>query len=236
MANHPSNSFAAYRRGPLTGTIMRCAGALVAAVLLLAGPLAAAPGRAETGVCADNALPVEVPGNSRAQVEALIKQGLACARQGKHAPAISFFSEAIRHDPMSAAAYLNRGSVQASVGEVVLAIGDYNTAISLKPDLVEAWYNRGIADFTEALRLKPDFALAYCNRGVANFELGRYDDALVDYSVAIDHDAKLSYCYFSRGSPVSHARRVSEGGERPYHRARRPFRRCHCLEPQGAGL
>ena len=48
--------------------------------------------------------------------------------------------------------------------------------------------------------MKPDFALAYCNRGLANFELGRYDDALVDYSVAIDQDSKRTYCYFNRGN------------------------------------
>ncbi|MGZ5849448.1 MAG: tetratricopeptide repeat protein, partial [Methyloceanibacter sp.] len=53
-------------------------------------------------------------------------------------------------------------------------------------------FELAIADFTDAIRLKPDFALAYCNRGIANFELGRYDDALVDYSVAIDRDPKLT--------------------------------------------
>jgi tetratricopeptide (TPR) repeat protein len=53
---------------------------------------------------------------------------------------------------------------------------------------------------TEAIRLKPDFALAYCNRGLANFQLGRFDDALADYTVAIDRDATLTYCYFNRGN------------------------------------
>src|SRR5262249_43506699 len=76
------------------------------------------------------------------------------------------------------------------------------------PNLVEAWYNRGttfthlrrfesaIACFTEAIRLKPDSHI----RGLANVELGRYDEALVDYVLAIDHDLKLAYCYFNRGS------------------------------------
>ena len=51
-----------------------------------------------------------------------------------------------------------------------------------------------------ALSLRPDFALAYCNRGLANLQLGRYDDALADYSVAIDKDAAISRCYFNRGN------------------------------------
>jgi len=94
---------------------------------------------------------------------------------------------------------------------VGLALRDYTTAITLKPDMIEAWYDRGttlthlrryeraIADFSEAIRLKPDFALAYCNRGFASVQLGRYD-GLADYSVAIEDDAALSYCYFNRGN------------------------------------
>lgn len=30
--------------------------------------------------------------------------------------------------------------------------------------------------------------------------IGHYDEALVDYVVAIDRDPKLTYCYFNRGS------------------------------------
>ena len=32
------------------------------------------------------------------------------------------------------------------------------------------------------------------------FQVGRFDDALADYTVAIDRDATLTYCYFSRGN------------------------------------
>ena len=84
--------------------------------------------------------------------------------------AVALLSQIIKSDPTSASAYLNRGSAQASVGEVALALGDFSVAINLDPKLVEAWYNRGttfthirrfesaIADLTEAIRLKPDFA------------------------------------------------------------------------------
>ena len=43
-------------------------------------------------------------------------------------------------------------------------------------------YERAIADLTEAIKLKPDLALAYCERGFGNFLLGRYDEALADYT------------------------------------------------------
>src|SRR5262249_41774175 len=48
--------------------------------------------------------------------------------------------------------------------------------------------------------LQPDFPLAYCNRGLAKTELGRYDEALADYTKAIEQDPKPKYCYFSRGT------------------------------------
>ena len=162
--------------------------------------------------CPSSPLRSEGSSTDQDQLELLIKQATACVREKKPTLAVTLLTEVIRRTPTNAGAYLNRGSAQASTGEVALAISDYTTALHLQPDLFEAWYNRGttfthlrryenaIADFTEAIRLKPDFALAYCNRGLANFQLGRFDDALADYTVAIDRDATLTYCYFNRGN------------------------------------
>ena len=49
-------------------------------------------------------------------------------------------------------------------------------------------------------RLQPDFPLAYCNRGLEKTELGRYDEALADYTKAIEQDPNSTNCYFSTGS------------------------------------
>ncbi len=65
----------------------------------------------------------------------------------------------------------------ATKGDLDGALKDYTEAIRLKPDLAEAYNNRGVAraakgdpdgalkDCTEAIRLKPDYAGAYNNRG-----------------------------------------------------------------------
>jgi len=174
---------------------------------------AMSPARADTApICTESGLPIETLGSDKEQREALYQQATACVREGKPLQAVALLSQIIKSDPTAAVAYLNRGSAQASAGEVALALNDFSVAINLQPDLVVAWYNRGttfthirrfesaIADFTEAIRLKPDFALAYCNRGLANLQLGHYDEALVDYVVAIDRDPKLTYCYFNRGN------------------------------------
>ena len=162
--------------------------------------------------CPSSPLASEGSSTDKEQLDLIVKQATTCVREKKPTRAVVLLTEVIRRSPTNAAAYLNRGSAQASAGEVALALSDYNTALHLQPDLVEGWYNRGttfthlrryenaIADFTEAIRLKPDFALAYCNRGLANFQLGRFDDALADYTVAIERDATLTYCYFNRGN------------------------------------
>ena len=86
--------------------------------------------------------------------------------------------------PTTTGELLTINSVSISV-----AIEDYNEAIRLKPDYVEAYNNRGnvynnlgqyqraIQDCNKAIRLKPDCAEAYNNRGIAyllqgNHELG----------------------------------------------------------------
>jgi len=90
------------------------------------------------------------------------------------------------------------------------AIANYDQAIKLKPDLVGAYYNRGIAyydkgeydraiaDYDQAIKLKPDWAEAYYNRGLAYNDKGEYDRAIAEYDQAIKfgHDAKA---YYNRG-------------------------------------
>ena len=56
------------------------------------------------------------------------------------------------------------------------------------------------ADYDEALRLKPDLAEAYNNRGAVKDELGRHDDALADYDEAIRLKPDLAEAYGNRGN------------------------------------
>ncbi len=84
----------------------------------------------------------------------------------------------------------------ALFGAAACFIADYGKAIELKPDDVEAYYNRGftkqakgdldgaIADWTRAIELKPDYAEAYSNRGVAKRAKGDLDGANADYTRA----------------------------------------------------
>jgi tetratricopeptide (TPR) repeat protein len=93
--------------------------------------------------CSDNVVPLEIPGNDKEQRDVLLKQANACLHAGKTPRAIALLSQIIRSNPADAETYVNRGTLQASIGEVPLALSDFTAAISLQPDLVEAWYNRG---------------------------------------------------------------------------------------------
>ena len=146
-------------------------------MLILVGSTAPAfPQQESSIVCPESIAPAFDLANDPLRLDLLTRQATACVRARRPARAVALLTEIIRQKPTDPFAYLNRGSAQATAGELGLAISDFTTAINLKADLVEALYDRGttfthlrryqnaVADFTEAVRLKPDFALAYCNR------------------------------------------------------------------------
>jgi tetratricopeptide (TPR) repeat protein len=183
--------------------------------LLLIATLLIIPANAHADLtCTDNALPLETDGQApkKEEPQILNDQALICERQGKHLTADVLFSESIKLDPKNAVTYLDRGGARIALGEVELAMSDFNTAIMLRPELAEAWYYRGatlanldqydraLGDLSEAIRLKPDFALAYCGRGVVKFHTNQINEALLDFIAGIDRDPKLASCYLDRGT------------------------------------
>ena len=109
------------------------------------------------------------------------------------------------------------------------AIEYYTKAIILKPDLTEAYNNRGnaysakgeydraIADFDTAIKLNPDDALAYNNRGTVYYRKGEYDKAIADHDKAIELNPDLTETYASRGNAYhgkgDHDRAIADYGK-----------------------
>jgi len=93
----------------------------------------------------------------------------------------------------------------------IAGIGAFDQAIRLKPDLVAAYCNRGIAksklgrqeealaDFDEAIRINPKDAKSYYNRGMAKRTFGRQEEALADFDEAIRINPQYAKAYGSRG-------------------------------------
>ncbi len=91
------------------------------------------------------------------------------------------------------------------------AIKHFTQAIRLKPDLANAYFNRGVTyafrdefddaikDFDMVIQLQPDHAGAYYNRGNTYVDKGELDNAIKDFNKAIELDTYYLNAYYNRG-------------------------------------
>lgn len=119
-----------------------------------------------------------------------------------------------------------------------LALAEFDQAIALDPDYVDAYIGRGqthldlddfdlaIVDFDQALALDAGRAEAYTGRGNANQEKNDLDQALADFDRAIALDPQLAAAYAGRGYTYT------ERGE--YERALADYDKAIALDPQDA--
>ncbi len=135
-----------------------------------------------------------------------LQRGDASAEAGDLATAILHYSEAIRLDPDSPAAYAKRGAAYLSQAE----------------------YRKAAADFDEAIRLAPENGCNYVKRGLAHLRLEAYDKAIADFNVAIDRFPKAGEAYAGRGE--AHLRQEEFG------QAITDLSRAIELNPNDAGL
>lgn len=128
---------------------------------------------------------------------ASLSAGVAAFRQGDYPAAIAAFSEALRANPNSTAAYGDRCLARIYQREYAEAIADCTQALRLDPRNTEAYLNRGLAhyrrgsfdeasaDFTQLLRITPHDPRARYNRGLAKAAQAAYREAIVDYGEAL---------------------------------------------------
>ncbi|MEK6809774.1 MAG: tetratricopeptide repeat protein [Nanoarchaeota archaeon] len=103
----------------------------------------------------------------------------------------------------------SRGVAKINSGYLLGALHDYDTAIELKPDYVNPYYNRGnvkidlgdfagaIEDYNTAIELKSDYANPLYNRGVAKKYLGDLVGAKQDFDKAIRLQPNLATAFDS---------------------------------------
>ena len=115
-------------------------------------------------------------------------------------------------DDLAARAWFSIGYLFQEKGKPGEAIAAYDESIRLKPDLAEAYNNRGvakkdlgqreaaIADYDEAIRLKPNDAEAYNNRGNAKNNLGQREAAIADYDEALRLKPDYAEAFNNRGN------------------------------------
>ncbi len=115
------------------------------------------------------------------------------------------------HPEFSSKLFLHSiGNPFYNLGRKEDAISSYDKAIEFKPDLHEAWFNRGnalsdlgrnedaISSYDKAIELKPDLHEAWFNRGLALSNLGRNEDAISSYDKAIEFKPDDASAYFNK--------------------------------------
>jgi tetratricopeptide (TPR) repeat protein len=116
---------------------------------------------------------------------------------------------ALKNDPLDlhdrAGTYVNRGVLEAAMHQVDDALSDYNTSISIMPDLGDAYLNRAgifiwqkhfdqaIADANHGLELGSDRPyVGYYNRALAEERLGQFKPAYQDYQKTLELEPKYA--------------------------------------------
>ena len=99
---------------------------------------------------------------------------------------------------------LERGKAKFKLKDYSSAIIDFNKAIALNSDNVDAYYSRGtskymlkdfegaIEDYTKAIALTPNKGNIYFVRGLAKIELNRKEEGCKDVEIAVSLGYRLA--------------------------------------------
>ncbi len=129
-------------------------------------------------------------------VEELNTSGIEKLKNEDLDGALEDFNKAIEKNPEDAKAYLNRGYVYISTGELQKVLDNFDKAIALDSGFSEVYFNRGviyayfeeyeksIADFDKVIALNPEDIEAYINRALIHARLGDGDRELADLKMA----------------------------------------------------
>lgn len=130
---------------------------------------------------------------------------------GDTALAISSYRTAVERDPDMYGSYIALGLIHAANGDP-LAMEYYNTAVEIRPESVEAWYDRGmfaqefgedsvaIASYARIKEIDPNNALAWYNTGFILLEhQERYAEARTQFTQAITVRPTYAQAYYNRG-------------------------------------
>jgi tetratricopeptide (TPR) repeat protein len=109
----------------------------------------------------------------------------------------TLWRDTLAKNPQAWLAHYNLGVILHNRGNPLEAIGHYEQALRLKPDLAEPHYNWGnaladlgrlgeaVAQYQEALRLRPGYVDAMNNLGVALAQLGRVPEAIQQWEQVV---------------------------------------------------
>jgi predicted O-linked N-acetylglucosamine transferase (SPINDLY family) len=152
--------------------------------------------RGET--CEAKSLYKQVVASGARNAQAMNLLGLIYAEEGAHADAVEVMALAREIDAHNPHALNNLGVSLRALRRTTEAIGSYDAALAIKPDLRDALRNRGnahcdmgmlqkaAADFRKVLAIDPEDAEAHQQLGHALAGLNRLDEAIASFSRALE--------------------------------------------------
>lgn len=125
---------------------------------------------------------------------------------------LDFLNKSIGLSPNFSNAYFERAVVKKSLGDINGAIADYTQIIEEEENtLLAAYFNRAVCykkigkltdalnDLDELLLYESDNPMTWKVRGNIHLLAGRYNQAIADFTKAIDLNSELGTAYFNRG-------------------------------------
>jgi len=121
--------------------------------------------------------------------------------------------------------YHNLANDYYKIGEFEKSVEHYDKALELNPDLLETYFNRGLAytrlqkydkaleDLTKVIELNPHLAEAYYTRGLVYEYKQNYDKAIEDYDKALEVDPDYSKAETQRQVAQNKKTQVAQGNQ-----------------------
>ncbi len=143
---------------------------------------------------------MEILENEYSEVQEWIRQGQVLTGQGLFAEAEGYFNKALSSDPVNYTAYMSRGIMWASCGELEKAKADFNKAVKVNREYPDAYYHlgniaflqddfeEGVKQFNIAIAKGYDDAELYYHFGMVHEEHQKYETAIRYYTKAIHKD------------------------------------------------
>jgi tetratricopeptide (TPR) repeat protein len=157
--------------------------------------------------------------------EVLFFAGMNLTLNGDHKKAISLLTEAAERNARDAEARFYSGYARSRLNRYEEALVDYQEAVRIAPDYVDALNNLGsvfgklgrvqeaVDAYSRAINLKPDYGLAHNNLGAAYYDLGRYEEAIVAYKRSLELLPQASTTHYNLGVAYSKLGRYRDAVE-----------------------
>ncbi len=129
------------------------------------------------------------------------KMGLNSINSGNMARAINIFTYIIENDPKNATAHFYRGIASYGSENNLNAYVDFQRAILFNPTFLEAYLGANISklNLSKEITLSPKIEEMFYSRGLAEEQSGDINEAITEYSMAINNNPEFADAYFARG-------------------------------------